>query len=74
MAIRPGIRQRYSVAQAAYSRTRDVWRLYWRKCDHKWHGYTPLPETSDLARVLQESDTPESNGHRPDNASAPADS
>mgnify|MGYP000087728099 CR=1 FL=1 len=56
-AVRPRIRQHYPVAKTTYIRTRDVWRLYWRKHDGTWHGYAPLPEASDLARVLQEVDT-----------------
>jgi len=57
VAIRPGNLMRYPVAKATYIRTRDVWRIYWRKRDHKWHGYLQLPEASDLDRVLQELDS-----------------
>ena len=55
-AIRPGTQRHYPVAKATYIRTRDVWRIYWYKHDRQWHGYAPLPEAFDLARVLQEVD------------------
>ena len=41
------------VAKTTYVRSQDTWRVYWRRSDHKWHGYEPQPEADSLAEALQ---------------------
>ena len=44
------------VAKLKYVRTKGSWRLLWQRRDLKWHFYEPFPESTDLARLVQEID------------------
>jgi len=48
------------VAQFTYTRSRDEWKLYWKRRDEKWHPWDPAENTGSLARVppRQERPTP----------------
>lgn len=50
---RPGEQIEESVAKVQYVRTVNVWRLFWKRADGKWHRYTPCPETDSLAAALR---------------------
>lgn len=41
-----------SVAKATYVRSRDVWKIYWKRADLRWHGYHPNPEVETIDEVL----------------------
>lgn len=41
-----------SVAKATYTKTKDVWKIFWMRCDMKWHQYEPLPEVKNLRGFL----------------------
>ncbi len=41
-----------AVAMTKYVRSRDVWKVYWRRGDGNWHPYEPCPETSSLEEWL----------------------
>ena len=43
-------------ARIRYVRTRNVWRLFWRRADLKWHGYGPLAESARLDVLVREID------------------
>ncbi|MDG4867853.1 DUF3024 domain-containing protein [Guyparkeria sp. 1SP6A2] len=43
-------------ARLVYVKSRDIWKLYWKRADLKWHRYTPLPESTRLDVLLQEID------------------
>ncbi len=40
-------------AKTTYVRTRDEWKVYWRRSDLKWHAYDPLPRVGSLVEFLQ---------------------
>lgn len=44
----PQERHESAVAEATYVRTRDVWRVFWRRRDLKWHGYEPASEVRSI--------------------------
>lgn len=43
-------------ARLVYVKSRDVWKLYWKRADLRWHRYTPFPESTRLDVLLQEID------------------
>lgn len=43
------------LAKATYVRKRNVWNVFWRRADLKWHRYEPRPEVvsvDDFLRVV----------------------
>lgn len=50
---RPGQHVEESIAKVTFVRSRQVWRLYWKRADGKWHSYSPRPELKSLAAALQ---------------------
>ncbi len=42
-----------SIAKARYVKTRDVWQVFWKRADLKWHRYPPRPEVKTLAAFLK---------------------
>ena len=50
---RPGEPIEESIAKVQYVRTRDVWHLFWKRADLKWHRYEPCPEADSLAAALR---------------------
>lgn len=51
--IRPGKDLEESIAKVRYVRTQDVWRIFWKRADGKWHSYQPCPEAKSLADALR---------------------
>jgi len=50
----PNITQEISVAKATYVKSKNIWKLYWKRADLKWHGYDFLANTNSLQDVLKE--------------------
>jgi hypothetical protein len=50
---RPGVSFEESIAKVQYVRTRNAWRIFWKRADGKWHAYKPHPETHTLAGALR---------------------
>ena len=48
----PGETMEHAVAEAAYVRARDCWKVYRKRADLKWHGYPPEPQVSSIERSL----------------------
>jgi hypothetical protein len=42
-----------SIAKARYVKTRDVWQVFWKRADLKWHRYPPCPEVKSLDAFLK---------------------
>ena len=40
------------VAKATYSKVQQVWKVYWKRADLKWHRYDPTPEVDLLGDFL----------------------
>lgn len=47
------------VAKATFVRTKNLWKVYWKRQDLKWHGYTPMPEVKTLEGFLNVADRDE---------------
>jgi len=39
-------------AKATYVKTKNVWKIYWRRADLKWHGYEPVPTVPSIEKFL----------------------
>jgi len=50
---RPGEHTEDAIAKVQYVRTCDVWRLFWKRADGKWHRYPPCPEAVSLSSALR---------------------
>jgi len=42
-----------SIAKTRYVKSRDVWRVFWKRADGKWHRYDPMPEVASLKEFLE---------------------
>ncbi len=42
----------YPIAKATYVRTQDVWKVFWKRGDLKWHGYEPAPAVPSIEQFL----------------------
>ncbi len=49
---RPGVQVEESLAKVQYVRTRQVWHIFWKRADGKWHRYAPCPATDSLPTAL----------------------
>jgi len=49
---RPGEQIEESIAKVRFIRSRDVWHLFWKRADLKWHRYPPCPEADSLVDAL----------------------
>ena len=45
------IRQ-YAVAKATYVRSKNQWKVFWKRADLKWHGYEPHPTAETIDEFL----------------------
>jgi hypothetical protein len=57
LEIRPqwddrSIIHQYPIAKATYVRTQDVWKVFWKRADLKWHGYEPAAEVRSIEQFL----------------------
>ena len=42
-----------SIARLRYVRSRNVWRLFWKRADGRWHAYPPCREAASLENALR---------------------
>ena len=40
------------VAKATYVKKTNLWKIYWKRADLKWHQYDPCPEVNQLEEFL----------------------
>lgn len=40
------------IAKARYVESREVWQVFWKRADMKWHRYQPRPEVKTLEAFL----------------------
>lgn len=44
----PGEVKEHSVAKATYVRSREVWKVFWKRADLRWHAYPPAPQVGSI--------------------------
>ena len=49
---RPGEQVEESIAKVRFVRTTNVWCIFWKRADGKWHRYPPRPDAESLAAAL----------------------
>ena len=49
----PALKHEEAVAKARYLKTRNVWLVYWKRADLKWHRYDPAPEVRTIDAFLK---------------------
>src|SRR5438445_13620580 len=37
-----------SIAKARYVKSRNIWQVFWKRADLKWHRYAPRPEVKSI--------------------------
>jgi hypothetical protein len=40
---KPEIIHQYPVARTTFVKTKNHWKVFWRRADSKWHSYSPRP-------------------------------
>lgn len=40
-------------AKATYVKNKNIWKVFWRRADNKWHPYTPNPIVKTLQDFLE---------------------
>lgn len=40
-------------AKATYVNSTNVWKVFWKRADNKWHSYKPKPTVKDLKDFLK---------------------
>lgn len=41
------------VAKTIFSRTTNMWKIFWQRSDLKWHGYEPKKEVSSIDKFIK---------------------
>ena len=50
---RPNEIMEHSVAKATFVRKTGVWKVFWKRADLKWHGYSPTPVVGTINKFLE---------------------
>ena len=50
---RPNEWQECDVAKTTYVKSQNIWKLFWKRADLKWHSYTPQPKINTLHEFLE---------------------
>ena len=40
-------------AKATYIKSKNVWKVFWKRADNKWYSYTPNPTVGELEDFLK---------------------
>lgn len=54
---KPEIILEHPFAKTTFVKTKNNWKVFWRRADAKWHSYTPKPTVSSLqnfTKLIQE--------------------
>jgi len=49
----PDVYHEYPFAKATYVKTKNAWKVFWRRADLKWHVYEPVPEALSIKEFLE---------------------
>lgn len=44
-------------AKATYIKSKNVWKVFWKRADNKWHSYKPNPTVRELKNFLTKMNT-----------------
>lgn len=53
---RPSEYQESPVAKATFTKTQQIWKIYWQRSDLRWHSYPPKPQVRALEEFIAEVD------------------
>ncbi len=42
-----------SYAKATFVKNKNVWKIFWKRADNKWHTYKPRPTVEELKDFLK---------------------
>jgi hypothetical protein len=42
-----------SYAKATYVKQKNIWKVFWKRADNKWHAYDPQPNVLQLNEFLK---------------------
>ena len=48
----PSVICQYPFAKATYVRTQNLWRVFWKRANLKWHGYEPAATVKSIDEFL----------------------
>ena len=48
----PSIIREHPFAKATYVRTQNLWKVFWKRADLKWHGYEPASTVKSIEEFL----------------------
>ena len=48
----PSVIHEYPFAKATYVRTQNLWKVFWKRADLKWHGYEPAAMVKSIDEFL----------------------
>lgn len=40
-------------AKATFIKSTNLWKIFWKRADNKWHSYAPVPEVGKLTDFLK---------------------
>lgn len=46
---KPEIIREFGVAKATYVKSKNYWKVFWKRADLQWHSYTPRPTVTTIA-------------------------
>ena len=49
----PTIFNEHSLAKATFVKTKNNWKIFWKKSDGKWHSYSPKMEVKTLIQFIK---------------------
>jgi hypothetical protein len=41
------------LAKATYDKTNEVWKIFWKRADLKWHKYDPAPRAENISEFIE---------------------
>lgn len=44
----PEIIREHSIAKATFVKTKNHWKVFWKRADIKWHRYEPMPTVKTI--------------------------
>ncbi len=49
----PSLIQRFGYAKTTFVKDKNIWKVYWKRADLKWHSYKPEPTVNQLTDFLK---------------------